>query len=278
MVSMVAPRRALVVPVVPHGNLRPRTVEVCESEEPNLPTLRERVGPGGTPRFQVSFVVGGGRLQPGRKRASVTFEDRAKAVRFMEGVRAAGEDWPRDREFLRLRARVAARAEARAHAHERKRPEPVRVDSASDGEDRRGPRSVDLDELAVAALAVLTRHGETEADAVRAALLRSIEDSTEAATVRNDLAEMRAIATDVRLAIAARPTQPVRLFDYGEAAGMLGIGEDWLRAQVTRRVVPHVRLGRAVRFSAANLTDIVESMTKASTEPQRFRSTRRTRL
>lgn len=44
-----------------------------------------------------------------------------------------------------------------------------------------------------------------------------------------------------------------RLIDAGEAAEMLSVSREWVLAQARAGRVPHVRLGRYVRFERAEL-------------------------
>lgn len=55
------------------------------------------------------------------------------------------------------------------------------------------------------------------------------------------------------------PAEPLR--SIPEAAEFLGVSESWLRHEVAARRVPHVRIGRRVLFSTANLAQIVEAHT-----------------
>lgn len=48
-----------------------------------------------------------------------------------------------------------------------------------------------------------------------------------------------------------------RLRTFTEAAEYLNVPESWLREKVARRKVPHTRLGKHVRFTTADLADIV---------------------
>lgn len=48
-----------------------------------------------------------------------------------------------------------------------------------------------------------------------------------------------------------------RLLTFTEAAEYLNVPESWLREKVARRKVPHTRLGKHVRFTPADLADIV---------------------
>lgn len=51
---------------------------------------------------------------------------------------------------------------------------------------------------------------------------------------------------------------PERLLTIPEAARVLAVPESWLRERVRLRRVPHRRLGKHVRFSTADLEQIVE--------------------
>jgi excisionase family DNA binding protein len=50
---------------------------------------------------------------------------------------------------------------------------------------------------------------------------------------------------------------PVRLYDPRTAAALLSVRESTLREWVRQRKIPHRRLGRAIRFSDADLEAIV---------------------
>jgi excisionase family DNA binding protein len=50
-----------------------------------------------------------------------------------------------------------------------------------------------------------------------------------------------------------------RLLTFAEAAEVLNVPESWLREKVARRQVPHTRLGKHVRFTRADLTDIIHN-------------------
>ncbi len=50
---------------------------------------------------------------------------------------------------------------------------------------------------------------------------------------------------------------PEQLLTIPEAARVLAVPESWLRERVRLRRVPHRRLGKHVRFSAADLEQIV---------------------
>lgn len=61
-----------------------------------MPSLNKRIRAVGGTSYQVRFVVGGGRPAPGSVWAAETFTDEALARRFMDDVRAAGENLPTD--------------------------------------------------------------------------------------------------------------------------------------------------------------------------------------
>jgi excisionase family DNA binding protein len=46
---------------------------------------------------------------------------------------------------------------------------------------------------------------------------------------------------------------PARLIDAGQAAELLGVPKTWVLAEARADRIPHVRLGRYVRFEAAEL-------------------------
>jgi excisionase family DNA binding protein len=67
---------------------------------------------------------------------------------------------------------------------------------------------------------------------------------------------------EVRVAQAERHDKdgavPERLLTIPEAAKALAVPESWLRERIRLRRVPHRRLGKHVRFSTADLEQIVE--------------------
>jgi excisionase family DNA binding protein len=62
--------------------------------------------------------------------------------------------------------------------------------------------------------------------------------------------------------------EPV-LFTYEETAKMLGISVSWLRKQGALGNIPVTRLGRAVRFSAENVQQIIDDHREAPRPPAR---------
>lgn len=51
------------------------------------------------------------------------------------------------------------------------------------------------------------------------------------------------------------PAAPSPLIDAKAAAALLGVPASWLLAEARKDAVPHIRLGRYVRFDAAELLD-----------------------
>jgi excisionase family DNA binding protein len=50
-----------------------------------------------------------------------------------------------------------------------------------------------------------------------------------------------------------------------EVAGMLGMGTDWIYAQVRADRIPHVRLGRYVRFRSESIEQWLEEIEHRAT-------------
>jgi excisionase family DNA binding protein len=61
-------------------------------------------------------------------------------------------------------------------------------------------------------------------------------------------------------------------FDYEGAAQQLGQSKSWLQKQVAANAVPHRRLGRSVRFTAADLQEILQMSYRPPAAPTRRRS------
>ena len=53
-------------------------------------------------------------------------------------------------------------------------------------------------------------------------------------------------------------TTTPEVYTIVEAARLLRVPEGWLRKKVTAGLVPHTRLGKHVRFTAAQLTQILD--------------------
>ncbi|MDP9434762.1 MAG: helix-turn-helix domain-containing protein [Actinomycetota bacterium] len=83
--------------------------------------------------------------------------------------------------------------------------------------------------------------------------------------------------------VARTPTLPATLpvaalLTITEAAAVLNVPRSWLRDRVSRREVPHARLGRHVRFGAQHLAQIIaeaEQRTSSSSAPLSVRRRRR---
>lgn len=52
-------------------------------------------------------------------------------------------------------------------------------------------------------------------------------------------------------------SQDELLYDYAEAARRLHVRKSWLETAVQKRLVPHTRMGRLVRFSETDLHEIL---------------------
>ena len=55
------------------------------------------------------------------------------------------------------------------------------------------------------------------------------------------------------------PSTSVNLIDYGTAAALLGIRPQSLRRLVSQRRVPHLHVGRLVRFDLKDLDEFLNS-------------------
>jgi hypothetical protein len=68
------------------------------------------------------------------------------------------------------------------------------------------------------------------------------------------------------------------LYDFAGAAAWLNVRESWLRRAVTAQTVPHRRVGRAVRFTAEDLHQIVaDSAVSVVNQKTEIRPSRRRR-
>lgn len=76
-------------------------------------------------------------------------------------------------------------------------------------------------------------------------------------------------------------TGPDRLLDIAAAAEVLNVPYGWLQVRVTKRLVPHTRLGKHVRFTREHLAQIIadgeQSAQTAHVAPPR-QTARRTKL
>lgn len=66
--------------------------------------------------------------------------------------------------------------------------------------------------------------------------------------------------------------------DFGKAlltaedvAALLGMGTDWIYTQVRADRIPHVRLGRYVRFRAESIEQWIVELERAKIDPDRKR-------
>lgn len=57
------------------------------------------------------------------------------------------------------------------------------------------------------------------------------------------------------------------LLTFAEAAERLSVPESWLKNRVAARQVPHTRLGKHVRFTEAQLDQIVAEAANGPTDP-----------
>ena len=64
---------------------------------------------------------------------------------------------------------------------------------------------------------------------------------------------------DAALAARAQRARVTPLLDAKDAGALLAVPPSWLLAQARRNAVPHVRLGKYVRFDEADLHRWVES-------------------
>jgi len=78
--------------------------------------------------------------------------------------------------------------------------------------------------------------------------------------------------------VGAEARTPERLLTIEQAAAVLNVPRSWLRDKVTFREVPHLRLGRHVRFAPEHLRRIIaasEATTQGSSTPTGARHARR---
>ncbi len=60
-----------------------------------------------------------------------------------------------------------------------------------------------------------------------------------------------------------------RLLTAEDVAGMIGMGVDWIYAQVRTDRIPHVRLGRSVRFRAESIEQWICELERGSYDERR---------
>jgi len=58
-----------------------------------------------------------------------------------------------------------------------------------------------------------------------------------------------------------------RLLTAEDVAEQLGMGADWVSAQVRADRIPHVRLGRYVRFRAESIDEWIRELERGATIP-----------
>jgi excisionase family DNA binding protein len=56
-----------------------------------------------------------------------------------------------------------------------------------------------------------------------------------------------------------------QLLNADDVAAMLGMGTDWIYAQVRAGRIPHVRLGRYVRFRAESIDQWIRDLERGTT-------------
>jgi excisionase family DNA binding protein len=69
--------------------------------------------------------------------------------------------------------------------------------------------------------------------------------------IETDVTDTRALAAELAALIGREAVSP--LLDAGQAAALLNVPPSWLLAQARAARVPHVRLGRYVRFHREEL-------------------------
>lgn len=116
----------------------------------------------------------------------------------------------------------------------------------------------------------------------RAGSTRQLRAATQADATR--FGEVAGPAPALALALAdsapmdalVAPTAPLLTID--QAAAVLNVPRSWLRDKVTHRQVPHLRLGRHVRFAPEHLQRIItasEATTMSTAAPTGSRHSRR---
>ncbi|KJK55191.1 helix-turn-helix domain-containing protein [Saccharothrix sp. ST-888] len=63
-------------------------------------------------------------------------------------------------------------------------------------------------------------------------------------------------ATVAALGVQPAADSPLRLYTPEETAGLIGMTPHWVEERVRAGTIPHKRLGRFVRFSAAQIAQI----------------------
>lgn len=66
---------------------------------------------------------------------------------------------------------------------------------------------------------------------------------------------------------ADRPQNAAQLLTTQEAAARLCMSREWVRKKVQRREIPFIRLGRCVRFTEAQLAEIIRGGVQTTCTP-----------
>jgi len=66
--------------------------------------------------------------------------------------------------------------------------------------------------------------------------------------------------------------EDLRLLDADDVAAALGVSRDWVYGEVRAGRIPHVRLGRNVRFRAAAIGDWISELESGTIAPTTKRS------
>ena len=71
-----------------------------------------------------------------------------------------------------------------------------------------------------------------------------------------------------------------RLFTLAQTAAQLQVSKEWLRKRVQSKQVPHIRMGRGIRFTSAQIDLIIAAGERCAQLPAkpRSRGSARTRL
>src|SRR5574337_465300 len=75
-------------------------------------------------------------------------------------------------------------------------------------------------------------------------------------------------------------TEAPEVHSLADAAHRLGVTETWLRNKVRRRAVPHHTLGRVVKFTEADIAEIIatgRTPARPAADPEPLAPSRRTR-
>lgn len=86
----------------------------------------------------------------------------------------------------------------------------------------------------------------------------------------------RLISSQQRPSVTPRSNATTQLLTSQEAAERLCMSHEWVRKKVQRREIPFIRLGRCVRFTEAQLAEIIQGGVQSTSQTQR--GTARTKL